>query len=272
MRSVCTGANGSIASGSRARLPYWTTRMPAMPTNAWAIMPSAGDRRGSDGTAGTSYSERAKPAASRAERWGRLPTPVDAPARSDVKAGTPRASGRDVVTGRGCGPSGGPTSITRSSLTDRLARSGNLVTQILDIGSVTIRGSNGSAAVTSCRLALEVSGERAWCHVGLFVRETTSPTLVPRTKPASVPSAIGRGSLRIPQLGAQMHCCDDGRPDTCDDGATGGSAALQELTTVTTERSTRHSTHGSVTRPRYENESDQIATLALGRCRRRRQG
>ena len=100
-----------------------------MPTSAWAIMPSAGDRRGSDGTAGTSYSERAKPAASRAERWGRLPTPVDAPARSDVKAGTPRASGRDVVTGRGCGPSGGPTSITRSSLTDRLAPSANLVTQ-----------------------------------------------------------------------------------------------------------------------------------------------
>jgi len=45
----------------------------------------------------------------------------------------PRASGRDVVTGRGCGPSGGPTSITRSSLTDRLAPSANLVTHILDI-------------------------------------------------------------------------------------------------------------------------------------------
>ena len=45
-------------------LPYWPSVTPAMPTTAWAIMPSAGERRGSVGIAGTSYSRRANAAAS----------------------------------------------------------------------------------------------------------------------------------------------------------------------------------------------------------------
>ena len=34
-------------------LPYWPTVMPPMPTIAWTIIPSAGERRGSDGIAGS---------------------------------------------------------------------------------------------------------------------------------------------------------------------------------------------------------------------------
>src|SRR6266508_4525872 len=70
--------------------------MPLMPTTAWAIMLSAGQRRGSDGIAGTSYSLSAKRAASVAERWGSEPIPVDVPAGNNSSGGTPRAKARPV--------------------------------------------------------------------------------------------------------------------------------------------------------------------------------
>ena len=66
-----------------------------MPTTAWAIIPSAGERRGSVGIAGTSYSRRANAAASWTERCGRLPTPVAAPDRRLVAECRHGASGRD---------------------------------------------------------------------------------------------------------------------------------------------------------------------------------
>ena len=75
-------------------LPYWPAVTPLMPTTAWAIIPSAGHRRGSDGIAGTSYSVRAKRTASPAERWGSEPTPVAVPGPQSASRGTPRASNR----------------------------------------------------------------------------------------------------------------------------------------------------------------------------------
>ena len=72
---------------STAMLPYWPSVTPPIPTSAWAIMPSAGDRRGSVGMAATSYSRRANAAASWTERCGRLPTPVHAPARRRSPSG-----------------------------------------------------------------------------------------------------------------------------------------------------------------------------------------
>ena len=80
-------------------LPYCPAVTPLIPTTAWAIMPSAGQRRGSDGIAGTSYSVRANRAASAAERWGSEPTPVAVPGpqsapAGDAAGGDPPGSGR----------------------------------------------------------------------------------------------------------------------------------------------------------------------------------
>ena len=97
--SVITGAYGSTAAGSTAMLPYCPAVTPLIPTTAWAIIPSAGHRRGSDGIAGTSYSAIAKRTASPAERCGSEPTPVAVPGRSSPSRGTPRASVR--MRGRG---------------------------------------------------------------------------------------------------------------------------------------------------------------------------
>ena len=96
-RSVTTGASGSRASTSTAMLPYWPSVTPAMPTSAWAIIASAGERRGRVGIAGRSYSRRANAAASWTDRCGRLPTPVAAPARSPSPSGGTRCRTR-------CGP------------------------------------------------------------------------------------------------------------------------------------------------------------------------
>ena len=87
-----TGAMGRSRWRRRRGCRTGPDVMPAMPTTAWAIMPSAGIGAGSDGIAGTSYSARAKP--------GRLPRRAvgqrcrrrwTLPARSDCSAGTPRA-------------------------------------------------------------------------------------------------------------------------------------------------------------------------------------
>ena len=80
-------------------LPYWPSVTPLIPTTAWAIIPSAGERRGRLGIAGTSYSRRAKAAASCTDRWGRLPTPVAAPARRLSSSGGTEAT-TVVVTAR----------------------------------------------------------------------------------------------------------------------------------------------------------------------------
>ena len=128
---------------------------------------------------------------------------------------------------------------------------------------------SGLAAVSSCRLALE-GGSCA----GVVPRRASSsakrrlPPLVSRTGPRSgrdrSPTAIwARMVAHSATVHAQMHRCGDCRPETRRRRATGGPVPLQEPTTVNTERSTRHSTHGSVTSPISRTCGDQI-----GRSRR----
>ena len=71
-------------------LPYWPSVTPAMPTTAWAIIPSAGERRGRVGMVGRSYSRRANAAAS-CDRAVRQAADAGGDARS---AGARRAAAR----------------------------------------------------------------------------------------------------------------------------------------------------------------------------------
>jgi len=62
------GASGSKLVASKAMLPYWPTVIPANPTRPWGIMPSAGDRFGKVGIAGSSSVASANSAAAAASR------------------------------------------------------------------------------------------------------------------------------------------------------------------------------------------------------------
>ena len=101
-RSVTTGASGSSGLDVDGDAAVLAERHAGRCRRApGRSSPSAGDRRGSVGMAGRSYSRRANAAASWTDRCGRLPTPVAAPARSSV------AQRRDPVqdamgAGAGC--------------------------------------------------------------------------------------------------------------------------------------------------------------------------
>ncbi len=83
-----TGASRSMLATSTPIAPYWPREIPAIPTTAWAIIPSAGDRRGREGIAGRSgVTVSTNSAAARASRWGRLPTPVAIPDGSSTFIG-----------------------------------------------------------------------------------------------------------------------------------------------------------------------------------------
>ena len=64
-RSVTTGASGSRRSRSTAMAPYWPSVIPGVPTTAWAINDSAGDRRGRLGIITSSFSRSENSAAAR---------------------------------------------------------------------------------------------------------------------------------------------------------------------------------------------------------------
>ena len=99
-------------------LPYCPAVTPLIPTTAWAIMPSAGHRRGSDGIAGTSYSAMAKRTASPAERCGQR---ADAGRRARAQVGQPRdAAGERPMRASGQPSAGEPSSSPLPrSLSDR---------------------------------------------------------------------------------------------------------------------------------------------------------
>src|SRR4051794_32871892 len=79
-RSTVIGRPASNRDWSTRRRPSPSGVTPAMPTAAWANIASAGDRRGSEGTAGRAgRGSSPNSAAARGSVCGRLPAPVAAP-------------------------------------------------------------------------------------------------------------------------------------------------------------------------------------------------
>ena len=109
---MATGASGSSAAQSIANAPYWPSPTPGTPIRAWATASSAGERRGNDGTVGTSKRSNENRAAWPALRCGRLPTPNVAPGatrskkRRDAADSAPAGGNRKKVTPTCCQTAG----------------------------------------------------------------------------------------------------------------------------------------------------------------------